>query len=81
MNAKWSDLQVCLLCWRHSAWHMSAICLAASRIMHPAKLPVYIGAGYLNLKEMFSTGALMAVVNLTIWGSVGAVWWKVIGLY
>ena len=42
---------------------------------------VYIGAGYLNLKEMLSTGALMAVVNLTIWGSFGAVWWKVIGLY
>ena len=42
---------------------------------------VYYGAGYLSLKEVFSVGALMAVVNLLIWGVVGGLWWKVIGLY
>lgn len=42
---------------------------------------VYYGAGYVNLKEIFSMGALMAVVNLAIWGIVGGAWWKVLGLY
>lgn len=30
---------------------------------------------------MFSYGALMAVVNLLIFGVVGGAWWKVLGLY
>ncbi|KAL6785363.1 LCI20 [Auxenochlorella protothecoides x Auxenochlorella symbiontica] len=42
---------------------------------------VYYGAGYLELKEVFSYGALMAVVNLLIFGVVGGAWWKVLGLY
>ncbi|KAL3130986.1 cytochrome P450-dit2 [Trebouxia sp. C0009 RCD-2024] len=42
---------------------------------------VYYGAGYVSLKEIFSMGALMAVINLTIWGVVGAAWWKVLGFY
>jgi DASS family divalent anion:Na+ symporter len=42
---------------------------------------VYYGAGYLSLKEVFSTGFLMMVVNLLIWGVVGGAWWKVIGFY
>lgn len=42
---------------------------------------VYYGAGYLSLKEVFSMGALMAVVNLLIWGLVGGTWWKVVGLF
>ncbi|EFN55902.1 hypothetical protein CHLNCDRAFT_56149 [Chlorella variabilis] len=42
---------------------------------------VYYGAGYLTLKEVFSYGALMSVVNLTLWGVVGGAWWKVLGLF
>ena len=42
---------------------------------------VYYGAGYVSLKEIFSMGALVAVVNLIVWGASGAVWWKIIGLY
>ena len=38
-------------------------------------------AGYLELKEVFLYGALMAVVNLGAWGGVGAVWWKLLGLF
>ena len=36
-------------------------------------------AGYLTLKEVFSYGALMAVVNLLLWGVVGGAWWKFLG--
>ena len=41
---------------------------------------VYYGAGFLKLKDIFTIGALMAVINLTIWGGIGFVWWKLIGL-
>lgn len=42
---------------------------------------VYIGSGYLELKDVFIYGALFAVINLSLWGVVGSVWWKAIGLY
>jgi DASS family divalent anion:Na+ symporter len=42
---------------------------------------VYYGAGFLKLKDIFTIGALMAVINLAIWGGIGSLWWKVIGLY
>ena len=42
---------------------------------------VYYGAGFLGLKDIFSMGFLTTVVNLLIWGGVGSVWWKIIGLY
>jgi DASS family divalent anion:Na+ symporter len=41
---------------------------------------VYYGASYLELKEVFSVGAFMGVVNLFIWGVGGALWWKLLGL-
>ena len=42
---------------------------------------VYIGSGYLELKDVFLFGALFSVINLTIWGGVGSIWWKALGLY
>ncbi len=42
---------------------------------------VYYGAGFLQLKDIFKIGGLMAFVNLLIWGGTGAIWWKVLGLY
>jgi hypothetical protein len=38
-------------------------------------------AGYLTLKEVFSFGALMSVVNLCVWGVVGGAWWKFMGFF
>ncbi len=38
-----------------------------------------VAAGYLTLKEVFSYGALMAVVNLLLWGVVGGAWWRFLG--
>lgn len=42
---------------------------------------VYYGAGYLDLPLTFKIGAVCGVTNLAIWGVVGGLWWKVIGLY
>eukprot|EP00210_Caulerpa_lentillifera_P000191 g186.t1 len=40
---------------------------------------VYYGCGLMSLPEMFSVGAIVGALNLVIWGSVGILWWKVIG--
>lgn len=42
---------------------------------------VYFGAGYMDLRDVFKFGFIMAVVNLVIWGVVGTFWWKFLGLY
>ncbi|KAJ1396516.1 Solute carrier family 13 [Sesbania bispinosa] len=42
---------------------------------------VYYGAGYVDLPDIFKTGFIMAVINAVIWGGVGSVWWKFLGLY
>ncbi len=47
----------------------------------PAQGAVYIGSGYLALPDVFKYGALFSVINLAIWGAVGSVWWKALGLY
>lgn len=42
---------------------------------------VYIGSGYLALPDVFKYGALFSVINLTLWATVGTLWWKTVGLY
>ncbi|CAL1370442.1 unnamed protein product [Linum trigynum] len=42
---------------------------------------VYYGAGYVELPDIFKVGFTMATVNAIIWGVVGSLWWKFLGLY
>ena len=42
---------------------------------------VYYGAGYTDLPTTFRMGGICAVLNLAVWGVVGSIWWKIIGLY
>eukprot|EP00887_Chlorella_sp_A99_P001863 scaffold19.g1863.t1 len=42
---------------------------------------VYYGAGYLTLKEVFSYGALVGVMNLALWGALGSVYWRLGGFF
>ena len=42
---------------------------------------VYYGAGFVTLKEVFSIGGIMAVVNILIWAVAGSIWWKVCGFF
>ncbi|WIA38713.1 hypothetical protein OEZ86_002013 [Tetradesmus obliquus] len=42
---------------------------------------VYFGAGYLKTEDVFLQGAACAAANLLLWGSVGMLWWKVLGWY
>jgi DASS family divalent anion:Na+ symporter len=43
--------------------------------------PVLFGAGYVELADWWKLGALVSVVNITIWLGVGGVWWKILGLW
>ncbi|KAK1423763.1 hypothetical protein QVD17_19071 [Tagetes erecta] len=42
---------------------------------------VYFGAGYVKLTDVLKLGILMAIINIIIWGVIGAPWWKILGLY
>ena len=43
--------------------------------------PVYFGTNYVTTAEWFRVGFIVSIVNLIIWGSVGALWWKVLGYW
>ena len=37
--------------------------------------------GYVTLKTWWKVGAVVSVVNLIIWTTVGFGWWKLIGIW
>lgn len=43
--------------------------------------PVYFGAGYVEQGTWWRLGFIVSILNLLIWIGLGAVWWKVIGLW
>lgn len=42
--------------------------------------PVLFGSGYVTMKEWWSWGLIVGVLNLVIWLGVGLVWWNILGL-
>jgi hypothetical protein len=38
-------------------------------------------AGYMELPDVFRLGFITALANTLIWGVVGTIWWKFLGLY
>ncbi len=43
--------------------------------------PIFFADGYVDLKTWWKTGAIIGVVNLLIWSTVGFGWWKLIGYW
>ncbi|MEX0961812.1 MAG: anion permease [Simkaniaceae bacterium] len=43
--------------------------------------PIFFGAGYVPISTWWRNGFILSVMNIVIWGGLGAVWWKFIGLY
>lgn len=41
--------------------------------------PIYFGAGYVSQRDWWRLGLMLSVVTLGIFGTVGLVWWKVLG--
>lgn len=46
-----------------------------------AQAPVFFGGGYVTLKDWYKMGFIFLLFNFVVWVSVGAVWWKALGLY
>jgi len=43
--------------------------------------PIFYADGYVSLKTWWKVGAVISVVNLVIWTTVGFGWWKLIGIW
>jgi DASS family divalent anion:Na+ symporter len=43
--------------------------------------PVLFGAGYVPLAKWWGLGAIVSVVNIAIWTTVGGAWMKLLGLW
>jgi DASS family divalent anion:Na+ symporter len=43
--------------------------------------PVYYGSNYVTLRRWWGVGLLVGVMNLVVWLGLGAVYWKVLGLF
>ncbi|WP_042357669.1 anion permease [Bacillus rubiinfantis] len=43
--------------------------------------PVLFGAGYVSQNKWWSIGFIISLVHLVIWGVIGGIWWKVLGLW
>ncbi len=43
--------------------------------------PIYFGAQYVTQREWWRLGFLVSLVTLTIWGTVGVGWWKLLGFW
>ena len=46
-----------------------------------AAAPVLFGSGNVEIGTWWRLGALISVVNITIWLGVGSLWWKLLGLW
>ncbi len=43
--------------------------------------PIIFGSGYVSMENWWVMGFIMSIVNLTVWGVVGGLWWKVLGYW
>jgi DASS family divalent anion:Na+ symporter len=41
--------------------------------------PIYFGSGYVTQREWWAIGFMISLVTLTIWGTLGLAWWKLLG--
>lgn len=41
--------------------------------------PIYFGARYVTQREWWRLGFIVSVITLGVWGTVGTLWWKVLG--
>ena len=46
-----------------------------------APAPILFGSGHVPLGTWWKTGLVVSAVNIAIWLSVGAAWWKLLGLW
>ncbi len=42
--------------------------------------PIIFSSGFVSLGEWWKIGFIMSVINLTIFGTIGVLWWKILGM-
>jgi DASS family divalent anion:Na+ symporter len=42
---------------------------------------IFFSAGYISQQKWWQLGFIVLFVNLIIWGGIGSIWWKIIGLW
>ncbi|MFP3121897.1 anion permease [Ectobacillus funiculus] len=42
---------------------------------------IFFGGGYVDQRTWWRIGLIVCLMNIAIWGVVGSVWWKVLGLW
>ncbi len=42
---------------------------------------IYYGAGYVAQRDWWRLGFIVMLINIVIWFGLGAVWWKILGLW
>lgn len=43
--------------------------------------PIYFGAGFVPQGTWWKLGFILSIVNVIVWVGLGALWWKVLGLW
>lgn len=43
--------------------------------------PVYFGANFITVRDWWRIGFILSIINLLIWGTVGPLWWKIVGFW
>lgn len=43
--------------------------------------PVFFGAGYVSQAQWWILGLVVSVIDILVWGGIGGVWWKILGLW
>ena len=43
--------------------------------------PILFGSGYVSQPEWWKLGFIFSVIYILVWGSIGSIWWKVLGLW
>ncbi len=46
-----------------------------------APAPLLFGVGYVDIKTWWKIGFLTSLINIAIWSTVGAMWWKYLGFW
>lgn len=46
-----------------------------------APAPLFYGVGYVDIKTWWKIGFLTSLINILIWCTVGALWWKFLGYW
>ena len=66
-----------------SALVLSFLSIISSGLTHYglSSAPIFFGAGYMRTKTWWYIGLVISVVYIVIWGVVGSVWWKILGLW